>query len=206
MMSRPATRAAVREAAWLAISATPTLSLRKKRVNRTSWARFPARRRMQEPGRRTRAACNDAPLFPGDDRQIVPAQPPSTYNRPPQDRYPLGNQSLPSSATKKRCVHSIAGEPGFLATVAREKIPANLTPASGCQDHTALPSAEEFAGDGSGIVPGSTNSRGFMLQFRRERWFDSGLRVIDVRLAYDSPPASIFAASQPSIVARRSSL
>src|ERR1700730_14164229 len=78
MISRPATRAAVREAAWLAISATPTLSLRKKRVNRTSCARFPARRRMHEQGRRTRAACNDAPLFPGDDRQIVPVQLPST--------------------------------------------------------------------------------------------------------------------------------
>src|ERR1700678_2399231 len=35
----------------------------------------------------------------------------------------------------------LPGVPGFLATVASRIAPANLTPASGCQDHTALPSA-----------------------------------------------------------------
>src|ERR1700684_2721500 len=77
------TRTAVREAAWLAISATLTLSLRRKRVNRTSRARFPARRRMHEQGRRTSASYKEAPLFPGRDRQIAPVQAPSTYHRPP---------------------------------------------------------------------------------------------------------------------------
>jgi len=37
---------------------------------------------------------------------------------------------------------ALPGEPGFLATVAREKMLfANLMPASGHQDHTTLPSA-----------------------------------------------------------------
>jgi hypothetical protein len=36
---------------------------------------------------------------------------------------------------------ALPGEPGFLATVASGIASADLTPASGCQDHTSLPSA-----------------------------------------------------------------
>ena len=36
---------------------------------------------------------------------------------------------------------ALPGEPGSFATVARGALPANLTPASGCQDHTTSPSA-----------------------------------------------------------------
>ena len=153
--------------------------------------------------------CHLPPQKRGRRKRRVPAAPAASRAvKKAHEYFTTGSPNSPAFPAQwcYGLFRALPGEPGFLATVAREKIPANLTPASGCQDHTALPSAEEFAGDGSGIVPGSTNSRGFMLQFRRERWFDSGLRVIDVRLAYDSPPASIFAASQPSIVARRSSL
>ena len=40
-------------------------------------------------------------------------------------------------------LRALPGEPGFFATVAPEKLslPRNLTPASGCQDHTTSPSA-----------------------------------------------------------------
>jgi hypothetical protein len=38
-------------------------------------------------------------------------------------------------------LRALLGEPGFLATVISGSLPANLTPASGCQDHTTSPSA-----------------------------------------------------------------
>src|SRR5258708_40084788 len=40
---------------------------------------------------------------------------------------------------------ALPGAPGFLATVAPKKLslPRNLTPASGCQDHTTSPSARK---------------------------------------------------------------
>src|SRR5215472_13196482 len=39
----------------------------------------------------------------------------------------------------ERLLRDLPGEPGFFATVACGSSPANLTPASGCQDHTASP-------------------------------------------------------------------
>jgi hypothetical protein len=38
-------------------------------------------------------------------------------------------------------LRDLPGEPGFFATVACRTLPASLTPASGCQDHTTSPSA-----------------------------------------------------------------
>jgi hypothetical protein len=38
-------------------------------------------------------------------------------------------------------LRDLPGEPGFLATIALRTFPQNLTPASGCQDHTTSPSA-----------------------------------------------------------------
>jgi hypothetical protein len=48
-----------------------------------------------------------------------------------------------------RLLRDLPGVPGFLATIARGITPANLTPASGCQDHTAWPSASGFLRPGS---------------------------------------------------------
>jgi hypothetical protein len=51
---------------------------------------------------------------------------------------------------------ALPGEPGFFATVADRSPPANLTPASGCQDHTTSPSA---SAPSSEAPPASTASR-----------------------------------------------
>ena len=59
----------------------------------------------------------------------------------------MAQAESPANLLKKnlisRCVNLIAGAPGLLATVAPEmlSLPGNLTPASGCQDHTILPYA-----------------------------------------------------------------
>jgi hypothetical protein len=52
-----------------------------------------------------------------------------------------------------RLLRALPGVPGLLATIARQTcVFANLTPASGCQDHTAWPSAQ--------VLPVSQHSRG----------------------------------------------
>src|SRR5665213_1973625 len=40
-----------------------------------------------------------------------------------------------------RLLRALPGAPGFLATIACASVNADLTPASGCQNHTTLPSA-----------------------------------------------------------------
>jgi hypothetical protein len=53
--------------------------------------------------------------------------------------------SRPSLRDGLRLIRALPGAPGFLATVAGGITSANLTPASGCQDHTILPSASSVA-------------------------------------------------------------
>ena len=57
----------------------------------------------------------------------------------PQDRHPLGNQPSPISATKM-CAFDSRGA-GLDSPRRLEIISQDLTPASGRQDHTSLPSA-----------------------------------------------------------------
>src|ERR1700736_5974343 len=69
--SRPAARAAVPAAAWVAISCGVTASFRKNRVNCISPRRLPPSLLIQELGLSTSAACNLAPLFEGGGRHTA---------------------------------------------------------------------------------------------------------------------------------------
>src|SRR6185312_557408 len=99
-ISRPATRAAVPLTAWQTISSVVTEPLCRKRRNRISCARLPPSRRIQEPGRTTKAACSAAPLFPGGGRQTAPAQirpspiPPRIDHRPTESSLQTGGNKM----------------------------------------------------------------------------------------------------------------
>src|SRR5256886_17710010 len=62
-----------------------------------------------------------------------------------RSRHRFAETIRPSLRNGLRLIPRSPRRPGFLATVACGSLPADLTPASGRQDHTALPSALSFA-------------------------------------------------------------
>ena len=68
-------------------------------------------------------------------------QPRTQKNAHERSRHRFAETIRPSLRNGLRLIPRSPRRPGFLATVACRSLPADLTPASGRQDHTALPSA-----------------------------------------------------------------